>query len=269
MPTAPLLPAQHRLTTAWFHGCWLYGNLAIGLGWGLPHLTWQRSLASMGLMLLTVGLGHAVGLHRGIIHRAFQTSRFWRGVLAYLSVQAGVGGPISWLKSHYYRDYWQNQPASPAYFRYDHPIWQDFHWSHHLALHSVDDAVYDIPPADLHDPWLVWLEKTWVLHVLTLAGLVWWGFGFEAMAAVVCLRVAVSMLGHWFVTYVSHTSGYAHYHATWPAPPKAATTTCCSGFSASARASTIPTMPTRARLAWAPPGTSWIWVGYWCAAWKC
>jgi fatty-acid desaturase len=212
MPTAPLLPAQHRLTTAWFHGCWLYGNLAIGLGWGLPHLTWQRSLASMGLMLLTVGLGHAVGLHRGIIHRAFQTSRFWRGVLAYLSVQAGVGGPISWLKSHYYRDYWQNQPASPAYFRYDHPIWQDFHWNHHLALHSVDDAVYDIPPADLHDPWLVWLEKTWVLHVLTLAGLVWWGFGFEAMAAVVCLRVAVSMLGHWFVTYVSHTSGYARYH---------------------------------------------------------
>jgi hypothetical protein len=71
MRPAPLLPPHHRLTAAWFHGCWLYGNLAIGLGWGLPHLTLGRSLASAGLLGLTVGLGHAVGLHRGIIHRAF------------------------------------------------------------------------------------------------------------------------------------------------------------------------------------------------------
>ncbi|MEJ7666237.1 MAG: hypothetical protein WKG07_45365 [Hymenobacter sp.] len=111
-----LLPPRHHLTAAWFHSAWLYGNLLIGLGWGLPHLTWPRSLASLGLLGLTVGLGHAVGLHRGIIHRAFQTSRLWRGVLAYLSVLAGLGGPVSWLKSHYYRDYWQNQPPQPRLF---------------------------------------------------------------------------------------------------------------------------------------------------------
>lgn len=211
LAAAPLLPPADRLVVAWPHLFWLYGNLIIGLGWGLPHLTGPRSLVSAALAVLTVGLGHAVGLHRGIIHRAFQTSPFWRGVLAYLSVQAGLGGPIAWLKSHYYRDYWQNQPHAPAYFRYDHPLWQDYHWNHHLALRSADDARYGLPPADLHDPWLNWLEKTWWLHVLGLAALVWWGAGFEAMAAVVCLRVGVSAVGHWFVTYVSHTSGYARY----------------------------------------------------------
>ena len=209
-PADPLPPA-HRLTIAWEHALWLYSNLIIGLGWGLPHLTWPRGLALVALLAATVGLGHAVGLHRGIIHRAFQTSRLWRGVLAYLSVLAGLGGPLSWLRSHYYRDYWQNQPAAPAYFRYDHSLWQDYHWNHHLALQSADDARYDIPVADLHDPWLQWLERTWLLHCLVLAALVWWQWGFEAMAAVVCLRVALSALGHWFVTYTSHTSGYARY----------------------------------------------------------
>ena len=211
-PAAPLLPLAHRLVPAWFHIVWLYGHLVIGLGWGLPHLTVARSLATAGLTALTVGLGHAVGLHRGIIHGAFQTSPFWRGVLAYLSVQAGLGGPLTWLRSHYYRDYWQNQPASPAYFRYDHGLARDFHWNHHLALRVADDARYEMPAADLRDPWLRWLERTWVLHVLALAGLVWWGWGFTAMAAVVSLRIAVGTLGHWFVTYVSHTSGYARYH---------------------------------------------------------
>ncbi|RYY15984.1 MAG: hypothetical protein EOO36_11835, partial [Cytophagaceae bacterium] len=67
MRSAPLLPPAHRLSVAWFHGGWLYANLLIGIIWGLPHLTWGRSLASASLMLLTVGLGHAVGLHRGII----------------------------------------------------------------------------------------------------------------------------------------------------------------------------------------------------------
>jgi fatty-acid desaturase len=210
LPAPPVI-AGDKLTPGWLKIFWLYLMLAPALVWGWSSLSGSRSLASALITVVTVGFGHSIGLHRGIIHRSYRCARLTRGVLAYLFVHTGLGGPLSWVRVHYFRDYWQNRTDCPAYFRYDHSMAKDYYWNLHFALKSGDINRYEIPDEDLHDPWLAFLEKTWYLHVLAAAGLIWAFFGFEAMIVCVPLRISITIMGHWFVGFVSHKYGYARY----------------------------------------------------------
>ena len=46
-------------------------------------------------LFLTVGIGHSVGLHRGVIHRSYRSSRMFRNVSIYLFVLTGMGSPLN------------------------------------------------------------------------------------------------------------------------------------------------------------------------------
>src|SRR6185295_3750724 len=105
---------------------WLWGMAVPGLVVGIPALTPATTSLALLLMLLTLCLGHSVGLHRGIIHRAYETGPVVRGFLAWLFVLSGLGGPLSWAKLHAVRDYWQNRADCPPYFAYDHGLLRDF-----------------------------------------------------------------------------------------------------------------------------------------------
>ncbi|GAB3839700.1 fatty acid desaturase [Hymenobacter jeollabukensis] len=200
-----------RLVVGWPKVFWLYLMLVPALLWAPAAFTWPRFAASALLTFVTVGVGHSIGLHRGLIHRAYRCSRLTRGVLAYLAVQAGMGAPLAWIRVHHYRDYWQNQPDCPRYFAYRHSALRDYFWNLHLAFHPADDARYPLPAAVLHDRWLRWLDKTWYWHVLGFIALLAVVFGPEV--AVVCgfARISTAILGHWFVNYMVHSYGYARY----------------------------------------------------------
>lgn len=72
------------------------------------------------ILFFTVGIGHSVGLHRGIIHKSYKTSSLFRKFSLYCFVLTGMGSPLNWLKQHYFRDYWQNRNDCPRYFQYKH-----------------------------------------------------------------------------------------------------------------------------------------------------
>lgn len=209
--TTPLVAPGDNIVPGWLKTCWLYFMLTPALIWGWSSFSGPRTAASVVLTVITVGLGHSIGLHRGIIHRSYRCSRAVRGALAYLFVHSGLGGPLSWIRVHYFRDYWQNRLDCPPFFRYDHSIGRDYYWNLHFALQPADIGRYEIPAEDLHDPWLAFLEKTWYLHVLAAAGLIWAVFGFEAMIVCVPLRISITILGHWVVGFISHKYGYARY----------------------------------------------------------
>ncbi len=206
-----LNPFHSQVIFNWRKTLWMYLFLipSVILFWSA--VSWQLSIASLVLTLLTVCLGHSIGLHRGIIHRSYQTSRFFRGVLAYLFVQTGLGSPIAWLKLHYIRDYWQNRQDSPRYFQYQHSLLQDYHWYLHLSFVPERLDRYNIPPEDLTDPWLNWLDKTWYLHVLAACVLVWYFFGLDALIVTMTTRISLTMLGHWFIGFITHKYGYRKY----------------------------------------------------------
>lgn len=187
---------------------WLWGMAGAGLVAGLPSLTPAMASLALLLTLLTLCLGHSVGLHRGVIHRAYETGPVVRGALAWLFVLSGLGGPLSWARLHAVRDYWQNRRDCPPYFAYRHGLLRDFGWNLHCRFEGADDRALDrLPPDVLRDPWLRFLEATWPLHVLALAALIAATLGPGAAALCVCARTAAGIVGHWFVGYAAHAWG--------------------------------------------------------------
>jgi stearoyl-CoA desaturase (delta-9 desaturase) len=153
-------------------------------------------------------VGHSVGLHRGVIHRTYEAHPVTRGALAYLFVLTGLGGPLAWARLHAVRDYWQNRADCPRYFAYQHSLARDFVWNLHMRFVPNDDrAAARLPAGVLEDPWLRFLERTWPLHVLGLAAVVWATLGVDAVLVCVCARTAAGILGHWFIGYAAHAWG--------------------------------------------------------------
>ncbi len=187
---------------------WFWGMALPGLAAGVPALGPATLALALGLALLTLCLGHSVGLHRGVIHGAYEAGPRLRGILAWLFVLSGLGGPLSWARLHAVRDYWQNRPDCPRFFAYDHGLWTDFKWNLHCRFEARDDrALSRLPAGVLDDPWLRFLEATWPLHVLALAGLIGATLGSGAVAVAVCARTAAGIAGHWFVGYAAHAWG--------------------------------------------------------------
>lgn len=211
MKTSIAAPGD-RVVFDWQKSLWLYLFLVPTLVYTWQAFSLGLGAIALGLTFLTVSAGHSVGLHRGVIHRSYRSSRLVRGVLVYLFVQTGLGSPLAWLRLHYIRDYWQNQEDAPAFLQYKHSLLTDYCWYLHLSYipHNLDR--YAIPEGDLNDPWLGWLDKTWRWHVLGACGLVFLLFGFDAMMITMVSRIAITQLGHWFIGYVTHTYGYSHYH---------------------------------------------------------
>jgi fatty-acid desaturase len=145
-----------------------------------------------------------VGLHRGIIHRSFRMHRLTRRLLAWLFVLVGLGGPLRWIRAHNQRDHWQNLASAPPWFRYDHGILQDAVWNLLTAyVDSTDDLV---PDDDRRDPWLRWLERTWVLHVLGSFALLA-TLGWEHVVVGGFLRVWAAQVAHGYIGYEAHARG--------------------------------------------------------------
>jgi stearoyl-CoA desaturase (delta-9 desaturase) len=196
----------------WSKSLWLWGLLIPAVAFGVPALTWRLSAISAVLTLLTLCLGHSVGLHRGIIHRTYEAHRFVRGVLAELFVLTGLGGPLSWARLHAVRDYWQNQPAAPRALCYTHSLARDFWWNLHCRFVSDETVPLRRLPSDvMNDRFLRFLEATWPLHTLAFALVVFAVGGADAVAVCIALRVVLGILGHWAIGYASHVWGEERY----------------------------------------------------------
>jgi len=152
-----------------------------------------------------------VTLHRGVIHQSFHAPRWGTRVGLYLFVLAGMGGPITWIRLHHVRDYWQNHPRCPPYFSYNHSLCTELWWSFHskyqpkrreerIDLRTIADA-----------QWLRFLEWSWPLHNLLLGGLLYLFGGWGMVLVAGCLRITVSIVGHCTINYAAHTRGSQRY----------------------------------------------------------
>ena len=196
---------------AWQKVTWMYLLFVSSFFINFEDLLLKDYVVNGILLVLTVGIGHSVGLHRGVIHRSYVASKLFRNISMYLFVLTGMGGPLNWLKQHYYRDYWQNRKDCPTYFRYQHNIMTDYWWNLHLTYTPNDMNCYEIPESDLNNSWLKHLNTYWMLHYLFFAVVVFMLFGFNSMLFMVSLRASTVILGHWFVGYASHKWGYARH----------------------------------------------------------
>ena len=83
---------------------WYTAMLAVAVIAGPFTFSWKLSLASGLLTALTLCIGHSVGLHRLLIHRSFQCSRWLEYCMVYFGVLVGMGGPKQVVYLHDIRD---------------------------------------------------------------------------------------------------------------------------------------------------------------------
>lgn len=205
-------PEIGTIKFSWSRSLWLYSMLGLGL-LGLPGITLVGIILTIALGTLTLCVGHSVGLHRGLIHNTYGASPTLKHILAALFVFTGLGGPVSWMLLHRIRDYWQRRENTPDYFAYQHGFIQDFWWNLHFRFEPVDWNRYSISPESIANdgfivgPWITTLEQWWFPINLVFGSLIFFLGGWSMFSTVFCLRIALSILGHWFVGFMAHKHG--------------------------------------------------------------
>ncbi len=157
--------------------------------------------------IVTLCLGHSIGMHRRFIHRSFECPKWLEYFLVHLGVVVGLAGPYGMLVTHDTRDWAQRQTRCHEYFSHGRPWYHDFYWQVFCSIRLHHPLEFQIEEDIVEDRVYRWMEKTWMLQQLPWAiafyllggwGWVFWG---------ICSRVSVSIVGHWLVGYFAHNKG--------------------------------------------------------------
>ncbi|MEM7079341.1 MAG: acyl-CoA desaturase [Pseudomonadota bacterium] len=160
---------------------------------------------------VTLCLGHSLGMHRRLIHNAYQCPLWLEYLLVHLGVLVGLAGPITTLRVHDQRDWAQRQEACHDYFSQQATWWRDALWQLCYRIELRQPPQIHIEPRIAANPVYRFMERNWMLQQLpwailfyAIGGWAWvcWGIG---------TRVSVGVIGHWLIGYLAHNRG----HATW------------------------------------------------------
>jgi stearoyl-CoA desaturase (Delta-9 desaturase) len=82
-------------------------------------LLWDRAIGPLELALLVglyvvTALGVTLGYHRMFTHRAFESSRFFRAIVAVLGSMAIEGSVITWVADHRKHHAFTDQDGDPT-----------------------------------------------------------------------------------------------------------------------------------------------------------
>ena len=183
-------------------------GLAVSAATLAPFATTVGSvLVFLVLTYLTLLLGHSVGMHRKLIHRSFDCPKWLERTLVYLGVLVGMAGPIGILRIHDIRDWAQREPKCHDFFSHRRSIWLDAFWQLNCRFEFERPPSFLVEPEVRRDPFYRWLERTWMLQQVPLAFVLFWFGGWAWVVWGICVRVTVSVSGHWVVTYLTHNPG--------------------------------------------------------------
>lgn len=186
---------------------WNSSLLAIALIAAPLTMSFDTVLVCITLTYATLLLGHSVGLHRLIIHRAFDTPRWLARTLAYLGVLVGMAGPFGTMKIHDVRDWAQREARCHDFFAHRRSLWRDAIWQLHCQFEFERPPRFTVESRYADDWFFIWLERTWMLQQLPLAGVLYLLGGLPWVVWGVAVRVVISVTGHWVVTYYTHNPG--------------------------------------------------------------
>jgi stearoyl-CoA desaturase (delta-9 desaturase) len=191
----------------------------------IPKLLWNLGMTSCALVFapLTFGfsvvilfltvtyfsllIGHSAGMHRLMIHRAYECHAVVEKFLIYIGVLVGMSGPLGIIKIHDLRDWAQRQKECHDFFSHKQSYLKDIWWQ------LTSRFEFDCPPKlkieakFQDDDFYQWLEKTWRYHQVVLGLILYFIGGWAFVVWGVFVRVSVSIIGHWTITYICHNPG--------------------------------------------------------------
>ena len=175
-------------------------------------ITWGALAVSFVFTVCTLCLGHTVGLHRLLIHRSFKCPQWVEYTLVTLGTIVGMGGPFRMIYLHEIRDWAQRHPACHPFYIHQGGIFTDFIWQLNCELELENPPRFTIENPVARNRFYRFLQRTWLLQqalpailLLVIGGLPWllWG---------VCVRVTISLAGHWAIGYFAHNVGQRTWH---------------------------------------------------------
>ncbi|MEM1263737.1 MAG: acyl-CoA desaturase [Pseudomonadota bacterium] len=221
-------PVHGRVVWSPLKSMWINACLLAFVGGALFATTPSAVVLFMVSTYLSLLLGHSIGMHRKLIHRTFSCSKTLERVLVYLGVLVGMAGPFGLIRVHDIRDWAQREPVCHDFFSHRRPLWQDALWQLNCRFQFDRPPTVTIETEVADDPFYRFLEKTWVLQQLPVAGLLFVLGGWPWVVWGIFGRVFISVAGHWTVTYLTHNPGPGRWLV--PAAGVQASNLCGAGF---------------------------------------
>jgi len=193
----------------WAPGKSIWNTLMVGLAIGLAprYFSWSAFLLFLVSSYITLLLGHSVGMHRRLIHKTFNCPKWLERFLVWLGVLVGMAGPFGILRIHDIRDWAQRQPRCHEFFAHRRGLLVDAFWQLHCTFEFERPPRFLIEPEFREDRWYRFMDATWPMHQVALAGVLYLLGGLDWVVWGVFVRVAVSVTSHWIVTYFAHNPG--------------------------------------------------------------
>lgn len=190
---------------------WYSANLLAWLTLGTLDFSWGAFATFVGSTALVLLLGHSLGNHRLMVHRAFACPLWLERVLIYAGVLVGISGPLALMRTHDLRDYAQRLPRCHDYFGHRRSMPVDWWWQVHCVLELERAPRITADPRAASDPWYQFLERTWMWQQLPWALLLFGIGGWGYVAWGVCARVTACVTGHWLIGHFAHRDGGMTY----------------------------------------------------------
>lgn len=176
------------------------------------YFSWSALLLFCVSIYVTLLLGHSVGFHRMMIHRSFTAKKPLRRLLIFIGVLVGMGGPSNVIRVHDIRDWAQRLPECHDYFSHRRGYAQDVFWQLFCGFEFERPPRLQIEKDLTDDAVFRALDKGWWGLQIFLAILFYWAGGVAWVLWGCCLRVFISIWGHWTVTYFCHNPGPGTWH---------------------------------------------------------
>lgn len=193
------------------HSLWNGGMLIVAVALGPVTFTWSAFALFVGLTGAMLLLGHSVGFHRRLIHRSFDCPLWLERLLVWIGTLVGMSGPLWMVRTHDLRDWAQRQPHCHDYLAHRRSMLVDGWQQLHCRLELDHPPQFDLDEAGC-DPFYTLLERSWMAQQLPVALVLFALGGWSWLIWGVCVRVAVSVTGHWFVGHLAHRVGPQSWH---------------------------------------------------------
>jgi stearoyl-CoA desaturase (delta-9 desaturase) len=191
---------------------WISGMTLIALVGGPLTFTWGAFALFIATTAVTVCLGHSLGMHRRLIHRAYDCPLWLERLFVYFGTLVGMAGPYGMIRQHDIRDWAQRKACCHPYLAHRSSLLRDGFWQLHCELRLAHPPRLVLERRVAEDRLYRFLERTWMAQQLpwallffAIGGLPWAVWGIAA-------RVAASVTGHWLVGYFAHNRGHRPRH---------------------------------------------------------
>jgi stearoyl-CoA desaturase (delta-9 desaturase) len=191
---------------------WFTSHALVSLVGGYFTFRLDAAAFSCALTVLTLCLGHSIGLHRLLIHRSFECFRLLEYLLVHLGTVVGMGGPFRMLYAHDIRDWAQRHNQCHPFFIDQRPVWRDLLWQLHCEMKLAHPPQFVIEATVANDPVYRFMQRTWMLQQIPWAVLCYLVGSWPFIVWGISVRLTVSLIGHSLVGYFAHNFGRRDWH---------------------------------------------------------